>query len=81
MTKLLWASPVGLSYDFKTKTGRLDMALGESCDMTACIDLFQGIDPKVTTIKTYSGTKADTSYHRKGRAWFVHLPHELRVGG
>ncbi len=58
---------VSLTYDFRSQTGQVYLLDGDCCDMTGCVALFQGIDPKVTAIDTYSGDKADTVYRKEGK--------------
>jgi hypothetical protein len=65
---------VSLAYDFRSHTGELYMADGHCCDMTGCVALFEGIDPKVTAINTYSGDEADTMYRKGGEEWKAFLP-------
>lgn len=60
---------VSLTYEFHTHTGQLYLLDGDCCDMTGCVALFEGIDPEVKAIKTYSGDKADTVYRKKGTEW------------
>lgn len=66
-----------LRYDVKSGIGKLVMADGDACSMSACIELFEGIDPQVQTIRTYSGPSPDTSYHRdndKPGGWVAKVP-------
>lgn len=65
---------VSLAYDFRSHMGQLYLLDGDCCDMTGCIALFEGIDPKVTTINTHSGDQADTMYHKEGTVWSALLP-------
>jgi hypothetical protein len=58
-----------LTYEFNTRTGRLDMPEHNCCDMTGAIALFQAIDPKVRFIETFAGGVSDTSYRRQGDKW------------
>lgn len=60
---------VSLAYDFRSHMGQVYMLDGNCCDMTGCLSLFQGIDPKVTAIETYSGDKADTVYRKEDEEW------------
>jgi hypothetical protein len=55
---------VRMSYDWITRTGRLVMGTGCCCDMTGCIELFRGIDPKALRIETFAGNVPDTIYRR-----------------
>jgi hypothetical protein len=59
----------GLEYDFVARLGRIYMAEGDCCDMTACIALFKRIDPGVRTIQTFSGGVDDTVYRLIDGAW------------
>ncbi|MFS8051602.1 hypothetical protein QD357_02130 [Rhizobium sp. BR 317] len=59
----------GLSYDFVTREGILNMDESNASDMTGCIALFKRIDPKVQAIQTVAGTTNDTSYRLVGKAW------------
>jgi hypothetical protein len=58
-----------VSYDFRTRCGRLDMEGGDCCDMTACIAFFRAIDPQVSKIETFSGEEPDTSYIKRSWGW------------
>ncbi|PBB27271.1 hypothetical protein CK227_05375 [Mesorhizobium sp. WSM4308] len=67
----------GISYDFKTRTGRVDMAKGNNADMRGCIDVFLRIDPKAKHIETFAGSEPDTSYHKipaSTGGWTARLP-------
>jgi hypothetical protein len=68
----------GLTYDFSTRTGTLRMPEGDCCDMSACITLFQAINPKVRRIETFAGATPDTIYIRAGTSatWTAFLPGE-----
>lgn len=65
-----------LSYDFDARTGRLNNAADECCDMRSCVRLFEGIDPRVLRIDTYAGDKRDTIYMRarKNAQWTAYCP-------
>lgn len=68
-----------IAYDFKSRTGRVDMAVGNCVDMRGCIDVFERIDPKIKTIETFAGDQPDTSYHRSPTtksAWASRGPEE-----
>ena len=65
-----------LSYDPKTRVGRLDIVAGGCADMSGCIAAFERIDGRVQRIETYSGWEPDTVYLRRGRKW-VASEHEL----
>lgn len=58
-----------VTYDFKTRSGRLDIGNGGCCDMSGCISLFQQIDPAVASITTYSDGDIDTIYTRTAGKW------------
>jgi hypothetical protein len=58
-----------LEYDFQQRRGALRMPSRNCCDMRACIDLFERVDPKVSLIETFSGGKRDTQYVRRGSHW------------
>jgi hypothetical protein len=65
-----------LSYDFRTREGRLDMPAGQCCDMDGAVKLFAEIDRKVQTVRTFAGGKADTVYRKDeggGSGWGAHL--------
>jgi hypothetical protein len=68
---------VSLAHDFRSHTGQLHLPDGDCCDMTGCVALFEGIDPQVTAINTYSGDKADTVYRKEGTEWNALLPSKL----
>jgi hypothetical protein len=53
--KRLMCNVVSLTYDFRSHMGQLYLLDRDCCDMTGWVALFEGIDPKVTAIKTYSG--------------------------
>jgi uncharacterized protein YcnI len=54
------------------------MAEGHGCDMTACIELFEKIDPGVMQIQTISGNLPDTVYDRSAGKWIAGFPFEAR---
>lgn len=58
-----------LGYDFQHRVGRIRLPDGDCTDASGCIQLFQQIDPDVERIATYSGTRLDTVYKRKGGEW------------
>jgi hypothetical protein len=58
-----------LHYDVARRTGQLHMPDGCRCDMQACIDLFEGIDPHVEIVFTYVGARADATYSRDNGKW------------
>jgi hypothetical protein len=51
-----------VSYDFRTRTGRIDMPEGSHTDMTGAIDLIRAIDPEARRIETFADGKPDTTY-------------------
>jgi hypothetical protein len=59
----------GVRYDVARRTGQLRMPDGCSCDMQACIDLFEAIDAYVEVIFTYAGARAHTIYSRTNGKW------------
>jgi hypothetical protein len=65
----LMCHAVSLTYDFGSHTGRLFLPGRDRCDMTGCVKMFEGIDPKVTAIQTYSGNKPTTMYRKDGGEW------------
>lgn len=60
---------LSLAYDFRTRCGELRMPDDECCDMSACVALFEVIDPSVKKIETYAGAILDTVYWRSGFGW------------
>lgn len=70
MLKSIGCNVTEISYSPVNKTGVLKMEEGHCCDMTACIKLFERIDPFVDRIQTMSGTTPDTVYRRdSGGKW------------
>jgi hypothetical protein len=65
---------ISLAYDFRRHEGQLYLLDGDCCDMTGCVNLFEGIDPKVTAISTFSGDNADTVYRKEGKEWNALFP-------
>ena len=63
-----------IAYDFDRKTGLLKMVSGDCCDMSACVALFERIDPDVKRIDTFSGVAADTVYVKSGKHWNALTP-------
>lgn len=63
-----------LSYDFRTRTGRLDFPECNCCDMEGAIEIFTSIDPGVLSIVTYAAGKLDTVYMLLGKEWQAFLP-------
>jgi hypothetical protein len=59
----------GVRYDVARRAGQLHISEGCRCDMQACIDLFEGIDPLVEVISTYAGASADSIYSRTNGTW------------
>lgn len=58
---------ISLRYNFEQKRGWIFFPEFDCCDMTACVDLFTRIDPRVENIKTGAGGVADTEYRRIGK--------------
>jgi hypothetical protein len=66
-----------LTYDVRSRQGALLLAHGECCDMSACIALFEAIDPAVRYIETrwaergtsWTNSRLDTSYRRHNGTW------------
>jgi hypothetical protein len=69
----LTCHPKSLAYDFETREGKLYMAQGDSCNVSACIVLFRRIDPEVGRIETFSGERRATCYCRDKRGKWVSL--------
>jgi hypothetical protein len=63
-----------ISYDFRTRIGRLAMPPRCCPDMDGCIRLFQRIDPDVARIETVAGAKPDTVYARGPHGWRALAP-------
>jgi hypothetical protein len=64
-----------LEYDFRTRTGAIYFPDGRCCDMAGCVALFEGIDPGVRDIQTYSGEESDTRYRKGGDGeWHATMP-------
>ena len=70
----LMCNVVSLTYDFRSHTGQLYLSDGDCCDMTGCVAIFEGIEPKVTAINTHSGDQSDTMYRKEGTEWRALLP-------
>lgn len=60
--KQLMCSVVSLIYDFPGHYGHIFFPDCNCCDMAGCINMFEAIDPCVTQIITFSGSKPDTIY-------------------
>src|SRR4051812_22756115 len=58
-----------LSYDFAARAGTIRFPRGDCCDFRGCLRLFEGIDPGVVAIDTWSGDRPDTIYHKRGGEW------------
>src|SRR3954451_6899810 len=67
------AEVFSIRYYPKISVGMLYMADGECCDMSGAIELFQGIDPAVRAINTFSGDEPDTMYFRRGGEWTAYI--------
>lgn len=59
----------GLDYDFRLRKGMLYMVEGSHCDGPGCVALFEGIDPEVKAIHTYSGDWIDMIYGKNDGKW------------
>jgi hypothetical protein len=73
--RLLMTRVVRLEYDFDTRHGRLYMEPHCNCDMGACIELFEKIDPEVFFIVTIAGDRQDTIYRKHQNGWYALTPH------
>jgi hypothetical protein len=62
-----------MTYDFRSRTGRLDFPAGDCCDMTGAVSIFTAIDPEVRAIETYAGGEPDVFYRRNGRGWSAYV--------
>ena len=51
-----------IGYDYEKKIGYVVLADDNCVDMTACIQMFEGIDARVRTILTFAGSETDTFY-------------------
>lgn len=58
-----------LEYDFASRTGHLYMPPGNCPDMSACIDIFEGIDVGVRVLYTVVGDDLDVAYLRQRNGW------------
>jgi hypothetical protein len=67
----LMCNVVSLAYDFTKHTGQIHLLAGDFCDMSGCVAVFEGIDPKVTAIDTFSGERVDTKYRKEGGGWIA----------
>lgn len=56
-----------INYNCEQRGGMLFVATGECCDMTACIKLFETVDPDVETIRVFAGIIAPVNLYRKER--------------
>jgi hypothetical protein len=67
-----------LEYNFVKRIGRLYMADGDRCDMSACVQMFMAIDRHVKRIETFSGAEQDTMYGPSGPRgeWVSYRPSE-----
>jgi len=69
-----WYSECTITHDFKEHAGQIFQPNGELCDMAACIQLFNRIDPHVSSIRTFHGcdpatAEKDTVYRKKKGKW------------
>ena len=67
-------SATALSYDPKTRVGRLDIVAGGCCDMSGCVAAFERVDDQVQRIETYSGSKPAAVYLRRHGRWSAMQP-------
>jgi hypothetical protein len=74
----LCCSVRSITYDFQTRTGRLDMPPITCCDMTGCINFFRAINPQVRRIETYAGGRRDTFYQRNEQNQWCAIDHHGR---
>jgi hypothetical protein len=58
-----------MHYNFAKQTGQVVMPPGCCADMMGIIAFFQRIDPDVEQIRTFSGTKEDTTYFCTNGCW------------
>jgi hypothetical protein len=58
-----------ITYDWTTRTGRVDMPAYCCVDMSGCVAFFEALDPEVGCIETFAGPLPDTYYVRTGRRW------------
>lgn len=64
---------LGLQYGYTDKVGHAFLEKDHCADMSGAIRVFTAIDPKVETIRTYSGGSLDTIYARAGDTWVVRM--------
>lgn len=62
---------LGIQYSYLDKVAHAFLPDAHCADMTGAIRFFTAIDPKVETIRTYSGASLDTVYGRIGDTWKV----------
>ena len=74
LDKRLMCHVISLAYDFRSHAGQVYFPDGECCDMSGCVALFEGIDPKVTIVRTFSGDREDTVYRKEGKGWDIIPP-------
>lgn len=70
----LRCTPYEVHYDFEKRHGVLIMGQRNCSDMTGCINLFRGIDPKVKFIQTYADKELDTGYIRRDNGKWSAMP-------
>jgi hypothetical protein len=64
-----------MGYDFERRTGRVQLAPENCCDMEACVALFEGIDRNVTRIELFAGDILDIVYFKTDyEEWLVREP-------
>lgn len=67
-----------LRYDFRARSGVLELENSSSTDMRGCINLFKTIDPDVRSILTISGGRRDTAYFLQNQKWEARVMPGLR---
>jgi hypothetical protein len=69
---------IALEYSFVTHCARLYISPAQCCDMLACINLFQQMDPQVQRIETFTGLRKDATYIRESQNWIALMPNTNR---
>lgn len=67
-----------ISYDFGSRTGRIDVAAGQTSDMGGCIRLFLRIDADVEVIIETAEGEPDTTFTRVTGKWEMHCNRRSR---
>lgn len=60
---------INLTYDFLNHHGVVYFPEDNCCDMNGVVNLFTGIDQKVTFIQTFAGKVEDTCYRKHNDEW------------